>query len=313
MLTDRNPNTFANSPLDRAGHLRAKPDALAKLRQAPGASTLLLRGAKPFVAARGPKDEVRLAWMKPAFIDTHAPGAPEIFLGLAAAEPLFAADVSALADPREGGPLAGLGEFHELRPLLPFLSGADAAIIGQAKSLLDWHARHGFCAQCGAATRPALAGYRRDCPACKAEHFPRTDPVVIMLAVCGDEALVGRGLGWPPNRFSALAGFLEPGETIEEGVARELFEEAGVIATSVRYLFSQPWPFASNLMIGCIAEVAGKDLKLDPEELADARWFRRDELPSLLDATHPDGCSGPPPFAIGHQIIKAWLGADRAR
>jgi NAD+ diphosphatase len=306
-MTPQNPNIFANSPLDRAGHLRAKPEALAELRHSPAANALLFHGAKPFVTARGSKDEVRLAWMKPAFLDAYAPGASEIFLGLDGEAPLFAADVSVLPDPREGGPLAGLGEFHELRPLLPFLSGGDAAIIGQAKSLLDWHARHGFCAKCGAATRLALAGYRRDCPACKAEHFPRIDPVVIMLAVCGDEALVGRGAGWPPNRFSALAGFLEPGETIEEGVARELFEEAGIVATSVRYLFSQPWPFPSSLMIGCIAEVAAKDLKLDAEELADARWFRRDELPSLLDGTHPDGCSGPPPFAIGHQIIKAWL------
>jgi NAD+ diphosphatase len=304
----RNPNTFANSPLDRAGHLRAKPEALVELRQAASASALLFHGAKPLVTARAGTDPARLAWMKPAFLDAHAAGANEIFLGLDGKAPLFAADVSALADPREGGPLAGLGEFHELRPLLPFLSGADAAIIGQAKSLLDWHTRHGFCAKCGAATRLALGGYRRDCPSCKAEHFPRTDPVVIMLAVCGDEALVGTGVGWPPNRFSALAGFLEPGETIEEGVARELFEEAGVVATRVRYLFCQPWPFPSSLMIGCIAQVAAKDLKLDPEELADARWFHRDELPSLLAGTHPDGCSGPPPFAIGHQLMKAWVG-----
>lgn len=306
-MRSRNPNTFANSPLDRAGHVRAKPEELASLRRAPSASLLLVRDGRPFVAARKGGEPAKLAWLNPAFLDAHAEGATEIFLGLDDKGPVFAADVSALRDPEDGGPLHGLGEFQELRGLLPFLSGGDAAIVGQAKSLLDWHARHGFCAKCGAPTRLTQGGYRRDCGACKAEHFPRTDPVAIMLAACGGEVLLGRGPQWPPKRYSALAGFLEPGETIEEGVAREIFEEAGVRTASVRYLFSQPWPFPSSLMIGCVAEVESKTLRLDPAELADARWFAREELPALLGGTHADGCAGPPPFAIAHQLIRAWM------
>ncbi|MFO1186073.1 MAG: NAD(+) diphosphatase [Alphaproteobacteria bacterium] len=302
-----NPNTFANSPLDRAGHLRAKPEELARLRKSAAASLVLVRDGRPFVGACKGSEPAKIAWLNPAFLAAHAAGATEIFLGLDDKGPVFAADVSSLADPQEGGPLQGLGEFQDLRSLLPLLSPSDAAIIGQAKSLLDWHARHGFCAKCGAPTRLAQGGYRRDCGVCKAEHFPRTDPVAIMLAVCGDEILLGRGAQWPPKRYSALAGFIEPGETIEEGAARELFEEAGVKALSVRYLFSQPWPFPSSLMIGCVAQVENRNFKLDPEELADARWFPRAELPSLLNGMHADGCAGPPPFAIAHQLIRAWI------
>jgi NAD+ diphosphatase len=303
-----NPNTFANSPLDRAAHLRGDAEALAGLRAGAGARLMLVRDAKPLVAARGRDAAAELAWLRPGLVENLTEGAVEVFLGLEDEVPLFARDASALPDPREGGPLAGLGEFRELRGLLPFLAASEAAMIAQAKALIDWHARHGFCARCGAPTRLAQAGYRRDCAGCQAEHFPRTDPVVIMLGVHGDAALLGRGSTWPAKRYSALAGFLEPGETIEDGVARELFEEAGVRATGVRYLFSQPWPFPSNLMIGCIAEVTARDLTLDPEELADARWFDRAELSDLLAGTRADGVSGPPPFAIAHQLIKAWMG-----
>ena len=301
-----NPNSFANSPLDRAGHLREDPAALAALRADENARIMLLRDGRPLVAPRTPRDAAQIAWLKPPEAEAPLHQAVEIFLGLDGKVPLFAREAGGLPDPREGGPLIGLGEFHELRGLLPFLPAGEAAIVGQAKALLDWHARHGFCAKCGQATVATQAGYRRDCPACKAEHFPRTDPVVIMLATHGEAALLGRGPAWPPNRFSALAGFLEPGETIEEGVARELVEEAGVYTTSVRYLFSQPWPFPSNLMIGCIAEVEGQDLKLNPAELAEARWFKRAELPSLLDGTRPDKTLGPPAFAVAHHLIKAW-------
>lgn len=301
-----NPNTFANSPIDRAGHLRNDPGALSALRSSENARVLLVRDGRPLIAPRAPTDAAQIAWLLPQPVETLLRHSVEIFLGLDGEVPLFAREATGIPDPREGGPLAGLGEFHELRGLLPFLPAGEAAIVGQAKALLDWHARHGFCAKCGHATVVSQAGYRRDCPACKAEHFPRTDPVAIMLATCGDEALLGRGPTWPPNRFSALAGFLEPGETIEEGVARELHEEAGVRATSVRYLFSQPWPFPSNLMIGCIAEVAAKELKLDPSELADARWFKRSELPAVLDGSHAGKALGPPPFAVAHHLIKAW-------
>ncbi len=303
-MLPHNPNTFANSPLDRAGHLRHDEAALENLRKGDRARVMLLREGRPLVAPRAPTDAAQIAWLKLSQVEKLS-NAVEIFLGLDGEVPLFARDAAHLTDPRDGGPLAGLGEFHELRSLLPYLPSGEAAMLAQARSLIDWHARHGFCAKCGNPSTLVQAGYRRDCPACKAEHFPRTDPVVIMVGVCGDEALLGRGVKWPPLRFSALAGFLEPGETIEEGVARELEEEAGVKATSVRYLFSQPWPFPSNLMIGCIAEIADKAIKLDSEELAEARWFQRSELPLLLNGTHPDNFLGPPPFAVAHQLIKA--------
>jgi NAD+ diphosphatase len=300
-----NPNTFANSPLDRAGHVRHDEAALAALRSNDNARVAVLRDGRPLVAPRAPTDAAQIAWLKAGQTEKLAHSV-EIFLGLDGDVPLFAREATHLMDPREGGPLAGLGEFHELRSLLPFLPAGDAAILAQARALLDWHARHGFCAKCGNASVVSQAGYRRDCPACKAEHFPRTDPVVIMVGTCGDEALLGRGAQWPQHRFSALAGFLEPGETIEEAVARELEEEAGVRAVSVRYLFSQPWPFPSNLMIACLAEVADKTLKVDSDELAEARWFKKSELPQVLNGTHPDKFLGPPPFAVAHQLIKAW-------
>jgi NAD+ diphosphatase len=178
--------------------------------------------------------------------------------------------------------------------------------LAQGRSLSHWHSRHGFCAVCGTATLMRAGGYRRDCPNCKAEHFPRTDPVVIMLAVDGDRCLLGRQSRFPARMYSCLAGFIEPGETIEDAVRRETFEEAGIKLARVRYHASQPWPFPSSLMIGCHGEAISRDIVRDERELEDCRWFDRDEIRTILAGEHPDGITAPPPIAIANRLIRSW-------
>ena len=187
------------------------------------------------------------------------------------------------------------------------LVGAQAlAALGQAKAILGWHARHGFCGNCGAATRLTAAGWRRECDVCKAQHFPRTDPVVIMLVLDGGRCLLGRQSRWPKGMYSCLAGFVEPGETIEEAVRREVDEEAGIACGEVAYLASQPWPFPSSLMIGCFARALSREIAIDGVELEDARWFTRDDVMAMFDRRHPESLSAPAPMAIAHYILRTW-------
>jgi NAD+ diphosphatase len=184
----------------------------------------------------------------------------------------------------------------------------ELGILAMAKSLLDWHRRHRFCANCGAPTAPSQAGFRRDCAACGTQHFPRTDPVVIMLIAHGDRCLLGRQPRFPPGMYSCLAGFLEPGETIEDAVRRETFEEAGIRVGAVSYAASQPWPFPSSIMIGCIGEALTEAIVIDREELEEARWFHRDELRLMLDRQHPEGLLAANPIAIAHHLVRGWMG-----
>ncbi|HZQ12862.1 MAG TPA: NAD(+) diphosphatase [Pseudolabrys sp.] len=179
--------------------------------------------------------------------------------------------------------------------------------IAEAKAVLHWHARHRFCPNCGAATQPVSGGWKRDCAACKTEHFPRTDPVVIMLAIDGERCLLGRSPRFAPTMWSCLAGFIEPGESIEDAVHRETREEAGITCGRVRYFASQPWPFPTSLMIGCHAQALTTDIVVDRSELEDARWFARDEIVAMLRRQHPQGLTTPPPVAIAHHIIRAWI------
>jgi NAD+ diphosphatase len=179
--------------------------------------------------------------------------------------------------------------------------------LAAAKALLLWHARHRFCSACGAPTQSVESGWRRDCPACKSQHFPRTDPVVIMLATDRERCLLGRQAQFAAGMWSCLAGFIEPGENIEEAVRRETQEEAGIICGRVRYLGSQPWPFPMSLMIGCHAEALSTAITVDRSELDDARWFTRREAAAMLDRCHPDGLTTPPPWAIAHHIIRSWV------
>jgi len=179
--------------------------------------------------------------------------------------------------------------------------------IAEAKAVLGWHARHRFCANCGAPTQAVDAGWRRDCPSCSTQHFPRTDPVVIMLAVDGDKCLLGRSPRFAPTMWSCLAGFVEPGESIEDAVRRETLEEAGIACGRITYFASQPWPFPSSLMIGCHAEAVTRDIVVDRTELEDARWFSKDEVAAMLLRRHPEGLTTPPPVAIAHHIVRAWV------
>ena len=184
------------------------------------------------------------------------------------------------------------------------------APLAEAKGLLAWHARHRFCANCGAATNVSQAGWKRECPACKTEHFPRTDPVAIMLAVRGDRGLLGRSGRFAATMWSCLAGFVEPGESLEDAVRRETWEEAGIKCGRVKYLYSQPWPFPMSLMNGCLAEALNDDIKMDANELVDCRWFTKDECAAMLMRKHPDGLTCPPPVAIAHHIIRTWVESD---
>ena len=186
------------------------------------------------------------------------------------------------------------------------LGREDLAMAACAKSLLYWHLRHRYCSACGVSSQVGAAGWRRDCPACKAMHFPRTDPVVIMLAVDGDRCLMGRSGRFGKGMYSALAGFLEPGETVEEAVRREILEESGIVTDQVTYLASQPWPFPASLMIGCLARAKTRDIVIDRTELEDARWFSREEVRAMLAGNHPEGLGAPQPVAIAHHLLRYW-------
>jgi len=192
--------------------------------------------------------------------------------------------------------------------LLPLLSGPDAALYGGARSLVDWHARHRFCAVCGTPTDLFRGGWGRRCGSCNAEHFPRVDPVVIMLAECEGRVLVGRQGGFPPGFFSALAGFVEPGESLEEAVARELFEEAGIRVSNVSYVASQPWPFPSSLMIGCRAVANDPALTLDTTEIEAAMWVDKAEVRAALAGDMGAPFMAPPPLAIARYLLEDWVG-----
>ena len=186
----------------------------------------------------------------------------------------------------------------------------ELGMLAQAKSLLSWHARHRFCANCGTGTEPATGGLRRDCKGCGAQHFPRTDPVSIMLIARGDTCLLGRQKRFVAGSYSCLAGFIAPGETIEEAVRREVLEEAGIRVGRVSYVASQPWPFPSSIMIGCFGEALDDEIVLDRDELEDGRWFARDEVALMLERRHPDGLITPPPMAIANHLMRAWLSGE---
>jgi NAD+ diphosphatase len=243
---------------------------------------------------------------------TLAPNADTVFLGLLDGAARFSVGI-AQASAETLKDRADL-EVTDLRSIaVKGLVEADhLPPLAEAKALLHWHARRRFCSNCGATTQVVQAGWRRDCPGCKAEHFPRTDPVAIMLAVQGDRCLLGRSGRFGSTMWSCLAGFIEPGEGIEDAVRREIREESGVVCGRVSYLFSQPWPFPSSLMIGCHAEALTSEVIVDRTELEDARWFSRDETAAMLLRQHPNGLTLPPPVAIAYHIIRDWLEREHA-
>ena len=284
---------FTGGTLDRADALRHDPAAVVALLADPSSRLLLLSGFEPVVG-----DDGLLGWGTIA----DAPGAAEfVLLGLGEGRAHFAAVVPGVAPPPPY-------RSPTLFALLDRLRDGEAATFAAARALIDWHARHPFCARCGHATAMFRAGWGRACPNCAAEHFPRVDPVVIMIAEHDGRALVGRQAAWPAGRYSALAGFLEPGESIEEAVAREIAEEAGVRVRDVRYVASQPWPFPSQLMIACVATAEDDALAIDRHELEDAIWVERAAVRAVL-AGGEGPFLPPPPYAIAHTLLSLWADA----
>ena len=281
--------SFTGSRLDRADHVRADPERLAGYMNWK-ARVLALDGLIPAL-----DDSNRLVWGTLADVPEDA---ELCFLGLDEGKACFAAvPPRGDATPRMANP--------QLWSLMATLPPDDLALYGGARSLTDWHARHRFCAQCGGDTKLAKGGWQRNCTACEASHFPRTDPVTIMLVEHEGRLMLGRGLGWPEGRFSALAGFVEPGESIEEAVAREVLEEAGVRVRDVTYVASQPWPFPSQLMIGCHSHTDSDELTIDETEMAEVEFFTRAQVQAAMAG---DGLFvAPPPHAIAHHLMQWWI------
>ncbi len=311
--------TFGGSGLDRAAELRKDAAQVTRLFAEPSARVLPLWRGKPLLnGAAG------LGWLKAGHPALSEAAEAQVFLGSDEAGPRFAADISAWSpDPAEMPPAGVFFDpteqrhpdlqpefrFAELRGVMADLTPRDAELAATAKAILGWHRSHRFCSACGAASAPAMAGWQRDCVACGAHHFPRTDPVVIMLVTRGNRLLLGRSPGWPEGMYSTLAGFIEPGETIEAAVRREVAEETGIEVGSVRYLASQPWPYPSSLMLGCIAQAESDEVHLDPNELEDAVWLTREEVTSAVAGTHAT-IKPPRRGAIAGFLIRNWL-ADR--
>jgi len=282
---------FTGAGLDRADHLRLDAERLADMMANNDARLLLLAELDPVLDEEG-----RLAWGPLGGTDGDF-----LFLGLDEGVPLFAPLVRTQA--------VGQRAWSVFR-LLAMMSARDAAIWGAARSVNEWHNRHRFCSVCGNESEVFRAGWGRKCPACGAEHFPRVDPVVIMLAEHGDRVLLGRQPQYPAGRYSALAGFVEPGESIEEAVARELMEEAGVAVRDVRYVTSQPWPFPGQLMIACLATAESDALQLDANELEDAFWASRAEVEAALAGDPAARFLAPPAFAIANTLLARWSAGE---
>ncbi|WP_417477941.1 NAD(+) diphosphatase [Maricaulis sp.] len=301
ILINRPPLVFAGSPLDRGELLRRDPDKLAAQAGRENAWTMVLFRGLPAIAGGD-----GLGWMKlDECARLYGPALLQVYLGELRGDPVFATEL-AQEPPAE----AGLA-FMDARQAAMALSQSEAAIFAHAKALLAWHERHGFCANCGLATEIDCGGAKRVCGGCQAEHFPRVDPVVIMLAIDGENCLLGRQASWPPGIWSALAGFVEPAETIEEACARELQEEAGVVAdtAAIRYVMTQPWPFPSSMMIGLVAPVTDATVTVDENELEDARWFSRDEVRAMLIGQHREA-QLPPSVAIARRLVELWADGE---
>ena len=306
--------TFGGSGLDRAAGLRGDPDAVSALL-ARGCVLAIWRG-KPLTSGGN-----SLVWLPAGHPALALAKEAVVFLGIDDDMPRFAADISAWS-PEAGAQAAEAGFFDateqmhpslpadqvfmELRGVMAWLTPREAELAATAKAVLHWHRSHAFCATCGAASEITMAGWQRGCPACGAQHFLRTDPVVIMLVTRGNQVLLGRSAAWPEGMYSLLAGFVEPGETIEAAVRREVAEETGIKVGAVRYLASQPWPFPASLMIGCAAEAVSSDIVIDPAELEAALWISREDMVSVMAGEHPlikPSRKG----AIAHFLLANWL------
>jgi NAD+ diphosphatase len=284
------PTPYSGGLLDRAAHLREDHDYLARAASGPDARTVLLWRGQVLVT----EEEA---------LYVPLTGAPDLFLGLADGAPVFARDLSA----QDAPPDVQGGVFRDLRGLASFLPALDATVLATARGMFHWHATHRFCPACGGDLVPTRAGWVLQCSACGQEQFPRTDAAVIMLVQRGGKVLLGQAQKFPPERniYSTLAGFVEPGEALEDAVRREVYEEVGVRVGAVSYFASQPWPFPASLMLGFFAEAVSEEIVLDPGEMRDARWFTREEI-----VAHKDfGFNLPPADSIARRLIAAWLAA----
>jgi NAD+ diphosphatase len=295
---------FVSDILDRAAHLRADDTKLLAMEGHRDARAYVVHRDSLVVKqdAAGPRalltiDEALQFGANPGTVFLGLRDGAAVFgMGIAASavEKLLTRDDVAVSELR-GMAMQGVVPPNQL------------SAIAMAKSLVSWHQRHGFCANCGVRTAMSQGGWKRDCPSCKAEHFPRTDPVVIMLVTSGEKCLLGRQKQFPPGMYSCLAGFVEAAETIEDAVRREILEESGIRCTDVTYYMTQPWPYPSSLMIGCAARATSEEIVVDRTELEDARWFDRAEALQMHHRNHPDGLAGPHPFAIAHHLLGRWL------
>jgi NAD+ diphosphatase len=295
---------YSGSLLERAAALRGDEGKLAALLEHPRAGVYVVGGESIVLKAQGAAPDPLFS---PDEARTLGVARETVFLGLLHDAPRFGIGI----DPAAIEALKARADLKLIDLRTIAVQGEVDTVhvppLAEAKAILGWHARHRFCPNCSAATVLTQAGWRRDCPVCKAEHFPRTDPVVIMLPIKGDRCVLGRSPRFPPTMWSCLAGFCEPGESIEEAVRREVAEEVGVTCARVRYFASQPWPFPASLMIGCHAEAVSDEVVIDKSEIEDARWFDRAELKSMLLRQHPQELSTPPPIAIAHHIIRDFV------
>lgn len=310
--------TFGGSALDRAAELRGDAAALASAQADPTARAILMWRGKPLISRDRPAHLMRVPMSHAALRDAETPpiflgredGAPRFAFDLSGWEPddLDAASLGGFLDPSEQQhPAFGAGEvFAELRRVMTWLSPRDAELAATAKAVFGWHETHQFCAKCGAASDVTQGGWQRTCPSCGAHHFPRTDPVVIMLITHGNSVLMGRSPGWPEGMYSLLAGFVEPGETLEAAVRREVFEEAGVQVGAVDYLSSQPWPFPASLMFGCRGIATSHEITIDPDEIEAAMWITREEMMTIFAGDHPEVLPARK-GAIAHFLLENWL------
>ncbi|WP_158936959.1 NAD(+) diphosphatase [Burkholderia sp. S171] len=294
---------FNLNPLDRRSEKRDDHAFIERLRNDPASRFLVFNGDAPLLKQGSEHDPWFLA------SETTAFGEPlhSIFLGEDSnGSGRFALGFRATPDDASKDVMHDRIDLRSIA-LRGLVAGGLLGILAEAKSMLDWHLRHSFCANCGSASRVAAAGWQRICDVCSARHFPRVDPVVIMLVIDGERCLLGRQRQFASGMYSALAGFVEPGETAEDAVRREVMEEAHVKCATVVYFASQPWPFPSSLMIGCFAQASDTNIVVDTAELEDARWFSREEAAAMLAGTHAHGLSAPHPFAIAHHLLQAYV------
>jgi NAD+ diphosphatase len=295
---------YTASHIERAAQLRGDDAMLAKFAADARAGFYLIGGELVLMKKSGEAFE-------PLFSSDEARGfgnaRETVFLGLLDSAPRFGINL----DPPSVEPLKARNDLKitDMRSIAVhgMVDADHLPPLAEAKAVLGWHGRHRFCPNCGVPTRVVEGGWRRDCPSCKVQHFPRTDPVAIMLPISGERCVLGRSPRFAPTMWSCLAGFIEPGETIEEAVRREVLEEVGIVCGRVKYFTSQPWPLPMSLMIGCHAEALSENIVVDRSELEEARWFDREELVLMLLRKHPQGLTATVPHAIAHHIIRRYI------